>query len=236
MMQPIKRITVTDNTIAAIKEYLLSGNVKRGDKIMTEYELAEKLGVGRSTVREAIRTLQAMGYIEIIPNKGAFAVITSNEEEALLHQNIIKWFKDNLGELDEFIQIRKCLEPFAARLAATRADGEREKKLRTALEVFERCCEKHDQENLPDAETNFHMEIMNLSGNRILVSIYHQLQKTFKLYSHNSFSSYDALEATSDAHRRVYMAIVGRQPERAEREMTAHIEESAKWMHGLLVK
>jgi GntR family transcriptional repressor for pyruvate dehydrogenase complex len=234
-MQPIKRITVTDNTIEAIKQYLLSGNVKRGVKLMTENELAERLGVGRSTVREAIRTLQAMGYIEIIPNKGAFAVITSSEEEKLLNQGTTKWIKDNINDIDEFFEIRKCLEPFAARLAATRIDGEKEKKLLLALETFKQCCDAEDKNALAEAEINFHTEIFNCSGNQLFIGIYKQLHNTFKLYAHNSYASNDVLDYVNDSHRKIYMAIVARQPDAAESEMVAHIEASAKIVHSMII-
>jgi len=79
-MAAIKRTTVTEQASEEIRKYLLSGELKTGDKLATETELSVMLGVGRSTVREAIRILQAMGYVELRPGKGAFAAVTTEED------------------------------------------------------------------------------------------------------------------------------------------------------------
>ena len=67
-------------TAEKIKEMLFSGALKRGDKLPSESRLAAELGVGRSSVREGLRLLDASGYVEIIPNRGAFAAATCEEE------------------------------------------------------------------------------------------------------------------------------------------------------------
>ena len=85
-MQPIQRTSVTAQAIEQIKKSLFSGEYQPGDKLSTETELSAALGVGRSTVREAIRTLEAMGYVELRPGRGAFVRIT-REEDAEVQAN-----------------------------------------------------------------------------------------------------------------------------------------------------
>lgn len=71
---------VADEVAGRIKEILFSGELSHGQKLPGENKIAERLGVGRSSVREALKQLAAAGYVELVPNRGAFAVVTSSDE------------------------------------------------------------------------------------------------------------------------------------------------------------
>ncbi len=135
-IKPIKNLSVTEQAINEIKDYLLSGELKAGDKILTENELSKKLCVGRSTVREAIRTLQAIGYIEIIPGRGAFSLVDKNTLDTSLQQTALQWFVSNETKLNELQEVRCCIEPFASKLAALRRSNESLALLRKSLDGF----------------------------------------------------------------------------------------------------
>lgn len=139
-MNTLKRTTMTERAAEEIKKYLISGQVKPGDKLLTETEFADQLGVGRSTVREAIRTLQAMGYVELRPGRGAFAVITSPDDEFSMRENAIRYFKGNQGSLNDFLEVWNLIEPYAASLAATRANHEALEVMQTILGPLCGCC------------------------------------------------------------------------------------------------
>ena len=78
-MESVKRVPVVQQVVEKIKEYLFSGEVSVGDKLPVEKELCEQLEVGRGTVREALRMLEATGYVESRPGKGT------------LPQGLLKW-------------------------------------------------------------------------------------------------------------------------------------------------
>ena len=79
-MESVKRMPIVQQVVDKLKEYLFSGEIAVGDKLPVEKELCEQLGVGRGTVREAFRILEATGYVELRPGKGAFAARTSEIE------------------------------------------------------------------------------------------------------------------------------------------------------------
>jgi len=83
---------------------------KVGDKLPTEKELCQSLQVGRSTVREAFRMLQATGHVEMIPGKGAHVA-------QLSATSVRGWFEERETDLGDYMEVRLAIEPFAARLA-----------------------------------------------------------------------------------------------------------------------
>lgn len=234
-MKTLKRTSITERATEEIKRYLLSGDLKPGDKLLTEAELAAQLGVGRSTVREAIRTLQAMGYVELRPGRGAFAVITSPDDELSMRENAIRYFKGNQGSLSDFLEVRILIEPYAASLAATRADHEARETLQNILVRFADAA-KHqpDHAELARLELEFHSTIVEASGNKLLASIFRQLCRVFAIYSENSFTAYDSLEATMLEHARIVEAVLAHDSDAAEREMRTHISISSENMKNAI--
>lgn len=223
-IKSIKRLSVTDQAINSIKEYLLSGSIKAGDKLMTENELSKRLNVGRSTVREAIRTLQAMGYIEIIPGKGAFALVDSPESEKMLHQNVVQWFVGNELKLRELQEVRYCIEPYAAKLAAMRRSEESLLKMKDILNSFNEAYRRKKLTDMIAYEKAFHVSIIKESGNQILFGIYKQIANMFEIYSTKSFELHGAVMKTSEEHERIYKAIAAGDPQKAEKEMLNHLD------------
>ena len=115
---------VADEVAGRIKEILFSGELSHGQKLPGENKIAERLGVGRSSVREALKQLAAAGYVELVPNRGAFAVVTSSDEMPSPRDGAVRWLSVNRSSVDELLCVRSCIEPFAAELCAGRADKE----------------------------------------------------------------------------------------------------------------
>ena len=112
-----QKISVTEKTIEYLKEKILQPETKIGDKLATEHEVCETLNVGRGSVREAFRNLEAQGYIEIKPGRGAFVVRKTGDDEVSLSE----WFDRNRLKLNDYTEVREIVEPKAARLAAERS-------------------------------------------------------------------------------------------------------------------
>ena len=105
----MKEITgVAEQAAQMIKEMLFSGDYQSGDKLPSEVRLATELGIGRSSVREALHLLAARGYVELIPNRGAFAAVTNEEELPSPHA----WFEINRNMVSELLSVRRCIEPY----------------------------------------------------------------------------------------------------------------------------
>ena len=153
-----------------IREMLFSGNIKKGEKLPGETKLAETLGVGRSSVREALRLLSASGYVELIPNRGAFALVTDEAELPSPRS----WLEINRDMVDELLSVRSCIEPFAAELCATNITKEGLIKLKEQLDGFEAAAGSCDWELLSKYDLEFHKTILNESHNRYLIQRYHR--------------------------------------------------------------
>ena len=129
---------VADEVAGRIKEILFSGELSHGQKLPGENKIAERLGVGRSSVREALKQLAAAGYVELVPNRGAFAVVTSSDEMPSPRDGAVRWLSVNRSSVDELLRVRSCIEPFAAELCAGRADKELCAALAENLSDFEK--------------------------------------------------------------------------------------------------
>ncbi len=206
-------------TVEKIKEMLFSGEFKRGDKLPSETGLATALGVGRSSVREALRLLAASGYVEIIPNRGAFAAAT-NEDEMPSPRS---WLEINADKIAEFLDIRRCIEPFAAELCACNITEEGLQQLKKQLDQFERALDSHDWALLAQYDLEFHRIILNESHNRYLIQMYQPLLEGFMQYSQRSFAATYSQGNTHSEHRAVYNAIAVHAPDEARMAMHLHI-------------
>ena len=221
-MAAIKRTTVTEQASEEIRKYLLSGELKTGDKLATETELSVMLGVGRSTVREAIRILQAMGYVELRPGKGAFAAVTTEEEVRSLRDHAKDWFAVNERTMEEFLQVRHLVEPKAAALAAGFIGEEGAAELERELVRFEEAL--GNPAELAAADRNFHTLIVRESNNQLLYQFYLQTKDLFLQYSTRSFTfSGDTAMNTLEEHKKILSAIRAGDAEGACAAMTEHL-------------
>ena len=129
MMIPIDKMSTTDKVIESIRSYIQEPGRNPGEKLPTENELGKQLGVGRSSIREALRVLQTMGYVTIVHGKGAFikACQPSSEEAE-------RWFEGNIFALRDIYMVREALEPLVAREAARHITEEALAELRQIVD------------------------------------------------------------------------------------------------------
>lgn len=214
-----ERIGISEKVAEEIKKMLFSGNISKGEKLPGEIILAKNLGVGRSSVREALKLLSASGYVELIPNRGAFAIITSEEELP----SPVSWLEVNRGKVDELLSVRSCIEPFASELCAKNITDKGLVTLKRALDGFEEALDSEDWELLSKYDLDFHRTILNESHNRYLIQMYQPLLEGFMQYSPRSLAATYSQSNTLSEHKAVYNAIVERSPEEARAAMMLHI-------------
>lgn len=153
---------VIEQIIATIK----SGDVKPGEKLPSEKDLAATFGVGRSSVREAIRTLVVMGYIDVFQGKGTFV---KNNLPAL---GDITHFMEKVieaGALFDLMETREILECRSAELAAMRADKSQVAKIKNATQRLKKS--KVNTQEYIDADWDFHMAIAEATNNSVIVDV-----------------------------------------------------------------
>ncbi|MBQ8508411.1 MAG: FadR family transcriptional regulator [Clostridia bacterium] len=229
-MSAAERKPVADEVSAKIKEFLFSGEIKRGDKLPSESALAERLGVGRSSIREALRLLASSGYIELLPNRGAFAAVTNEDELPSPQSGALAWLTDNRRSVAELLDVRLCIEPFAAELCASHISDKALAELGETLNAFERAMAKGDAATLAQCDYDFHRIILVGSENKVLISMYKQLLQMLMQYSARSFTVTNTKRDTYAEHKAVYDAIAARAPVEARCAMLLHISIAKRRM------
>ena len=224
------KISAADEAARKIKELLFSGELEKGQKLPGENALAEKIGVGRSSVREALKQLAASGYIELIANRGAFAAVTSEDELPSPKDGAVSWLNVNRESVDELLMVRSCIEPLASELCAKCVDDNMLERLRELLGAFEDALEQAEYDELPRLDYEFHLTILEYSGNRFLIGMYKQLLSLFMQYSSSSFRATDSKRNTLAEHRTIYEALCSHSPVEARLAMELHISIASRRM------
>jgi DNA-binding GntR family transcriptional regulator len=171
---------------------------------LTEGELAERLGVSRNPVREALNGLSRTGWVELRPRHGAYVRRQTAEEG------------------DQFFHVRRLLEIESARLTADRATSDMVAELKTLLRQGWQALEDEDETALLSANSRFHAEIVSMSGNQVLAETLGMLDKRLRWY----FAPVVVRRGPDSwqEHTELVDAIAANDPEKASDVMWRHTE------------
>ena len=200
-----------DIVFETLRKAILDGNLKPGERVM-EVQLAEKLGVSRTPVREAIRKLELEGLLEMIPRKGAYVADIS--------------IKDVLNVLE----VRASLEGLAASLAAERITEDEIESLRKSAEEFEQMNKNNDRDGMVQKDTEFHSVLLSAARNNKLLSIVESLSDYVQRFRVVYFTEYSDAKNIMDDHRAILDAINERDVEKANRVAQEHIENIGNYL------
>ena len=166
-------MAVTDEAILKIKEMLLSGQLRPGDRLPPEKELSEALGLSRSSLREAVKALELIRVLDVRRGDGTY--VTSLEPRLLLEAMsfVVDLHQD--ASILELFEVRRILEPAAAVIATRRSSPEDIEKLNLFMAELD---EQTSVEDLVAHDLEFHAYISELSGNSYLSSILESLSSS----------------------------------------------------------
>ena len=218
-MEPIKRIRLSDSVLEAVKKMIEEDRFRPGDRFYSENELAGKLQVSRSSIREAIRILEASGRVTVRQGKGIF--IVSAEEEKM--ESFSAWLRDNEASIADHFEVRLIIEPKAARRAAEKADGEDVAHMEQAHRNFIRDMEKDDISGLIGWDEEFHRLVAKSTKNRTLYFLMRTMTHSLHEGWISSLTIPGRSARTVAEHGEVLSAIRGKDPDRAERGMSVHL-------------
>jgi GntR family transcriptional repressor for pyruvate dehydrogenase complex len=220
----IRSESAPESVVKQILNNLESGMMKPGEKLPTQEKLAQKFGVGRSSIREATNALAIMGYLKIIQGKGTFI-----SEKIPAADSTGTPGSDFLSDANLFnlVEIREVLECYVVRKAAERADNKQLALLGQAITNLEKCTV--EIEKFLAADLKFHIAIANaanLPEVGKIVEVIHT--KTNKLLSVVFTTSRPeaVLEAIESA-KMIYTSIVSGEGRQAVRCMRNHLDTSA---------
>ncbi|MBI4278995.1 MAG: FadR family transcriptional regulator [Armatimonadetes bacterium] len=219
-LEPIKRTRVYEEVAARIRRQIADGVLRPGDYLPSERDLAERLGVSRTSVRDAIRTLELLGIVEPRPGEGTIVKEVSPENLVAPLATILTLHKDRLAELWE---VRKIIEPPVARRAAERATPEDMAALEEILVRHERQVRSGTLAGEEDAA--FHYTLAGAARNQVMLKVIDVLIDLLSEGRERYLQGADRAHKSLEGHRRIVDALRTRDADAAERAMRQHLEE-----------
>ena len=223
-------MSLTDEAINKIKQMIVSGELRPGDRLPREADLAERLGLSRNSLREAVRALSMINVLDVRQGDGTY--VTTLEPSLLLDAMafVVDFHRDDT--VLQFFEVRRILEPAAAAMAASAMSEEDAGNLRTFLDELGAA---PTVEDLVAHDIEFHRRIAAGSGNRVLCSLIEGLSgPTLRARIWRGLTQQDAVARTLDEHRLICDAIAGRQPEIARAWATVHVAGVEEWLRRSL--
>lgn len=196
-----------DVVFESIRGAILSGTIKPGERLM-EVQMAEKLGVSRTPIREAIRKLELEGLVIMVPRKGVYVADLS------------------VKDITDVLEIRAALEGLAASLAATRVTDEDMEAIEKAVAGFEEAIKGEDFELIVERDMEFHASIFKATNNEKLIALINNLREQIQRFRVMILKNSSGLKALSDEHREIADAICTRDTMKAQNLATTHIVQA----------
>lgn len=222
----------TEEAVNRIRGMIISGALRPGDRLPPEAELAGRLELSRSSLREAVRALTFIGVLRTRQGDGTY--VTELDGASLL---------DNLGfvvdlaserTLLEFFQLRRMLEPEAVAAAAARADTDDFAAVGACLAAMEAAASTDDEAAFIDADLEFHHTITATAGNAVLSSLLRALGlRSVRAHRWRARTDRAALDRSLDEHRAILDAIRSRDPEAARGAATVHLLGGERWLRDV---
>ncbi|HEV7707773.1 MAG TPA: FadR/GntR family transcriptional regulator [Asanoa sp.] len=223
-------MALTDEAIDKIKEMIVSGALGPGDRLPKEADLAERLGLSRNSLREAVKALSIIKVLDVRQGDGTY--VTSLSPDLLLESLsfIVDFHRDDT--VLQFLEVRRILEPAATALASRRMTDEEVAKLQRVLDELG---SSPSVEALVANDLEFHRAIAAGSGNAALCSLIDGLSgPTTRARIWRGLTQEGAVDNTREQHQAIVDAIAAREPELARSWATVHIAGVEEWLRQAL--
>ncbi len=228
MLKEVKKKRAYEDIVTQIKELITNGRLKQGDQLPNENELSETFKVSRSTVREAILSLETLNLVERRQGDGTYVMASS--EEAIIQPLASSIFTEKDDMIDMFA-VRKIIESEIAELASQNATARDVKELERLIGKQENDLKEGGHSVLSDS--NFHIALSRMSRNAVLerlnVALVRLLRKTRDEY----LQTEERKRKSLDGHRAILAAVKCRDGKEAKKAMKRHLEGIEK---ALLIK
>jgi GntR family transcriptional regulator, transcriptional repressor for pyruvate dehydrogenase complex len=223
LFQPIRLERVAEKVASQLKKAISGGVLRVGDRLPSERELAEQMGVSRPSIREALQQLELLGILETVHGGGS-VVKNLTEQEISKPMEIV--LKEDRQLVLEVTEVRAFMEAWAAKQAATNRTEEELELIHGYLDEMERDLRK--RRIRPELDFQFHIEIAAATHNTIFVHIIqniHQLiDYSLRVHREQLFIAPEAQETIFNHHLRVFEAIRNQDAGTAEAAMREHLQ------------
>ena len=213
LLSPIARSMLGEEIIKRIVGFIVEAGLKPGDRLPSERELQSRFAVGRSSMREAIKSLAALGLVEVRPGSGMFV---GRGEPTDLTRALPWGLLLSKGSALEVLEARQVVEPELAAFAAQRATPDELAAILAQMEAMRAAA--NDREAYTRANVEFHLAIAKAAHNNVLGHVFESLQHLVRLWTRRTFAP-----VSLPQHEAICKAIALGDPESARKEMAAHL-------------
>ena len=231
-LEPVGRASVLDSVIERLEELVFEG-FEPGDTLPAEGKLAEALGVSRLTVREATRSLEARGLLEITQGRRPRVAAPNGALVGDFFKSAIR--RDPRALLD-LLEVRRALEVHIAVLAAKRATKGDLADMDMSINAMRNA--EHEFEAFHTADVRFHENLAAASGNRLLVFLIEAFAEPLRESRQRSFAGHQARGGEVDdviqQHQTILDAVEARNPKAAAQAMRDHLQQTEQDLRTLL--
>ena len=226
--QPIYKTVKTsrlyEQIVQQVEDSILKGQLKPGDQLPAERDLAQRFGVSRTAIREAVKTLREKGLVEAYSGRGTF--VTNGTSQAI-RQSLDLMIRINQQDGSaNLVELRLVLEPEIAGLAASKIDDQLLATMREAVAIMDRSL--RDPDAFVEADLDFHLALAEAVGNPLILSLLDSIVGLLREQRSRIFNIDGGPERGQFHHKRILAAIEQRDPEAAREAMRAHLHQVLK--------
>jgi GntR family transcriptional regulator, transcriptional repressor for pyruvate dehydrogenase complex len=224
--EPIERRKTYELVADRLTEEISSRTLNPGDLLPPERELVAAFGVGRSSIREALRMLESRGLIEGRGN-GTFAVAALRNP---LNHGLHLLLAADEADTGELFEVRRILEGESAALAATRRTNADLRAMDAAVGAME--AGLGSEQSFIDADLRFHLRLAEATRNRVVVHLMHAIRALLQRSLSSSYHIPGSPERAIELHRLILEAIQEKHPEEARQRMQEHVSRVERDIRG----
>ena len=223
MYAPIQSNKVFEQVANQIEKRILSGELRSGDRLPTERDLAEQFHASRTAVREAMKILAQKGLVEMRPGRGT--IVIDGAPEAMQHSIglVMKLKLGEVGGSDNLVEVREILETEIAALAAARATEKEIAAMQEAVRVMDECL--NDANAFIAADNQFHQALAKATQNTLILILVDSIVNPLSEQRKQIFDVQGGPERGQFHHKRILESIMRRDPVGARAAMRAHLRQ-----------
>jgi len=217
----VKTSRLFEQIVQQVEDSILKGQLKPGDQLPAERDLAQRFGVSRTAVREAVKTLREKGLVEAYSGRGTF--VTNGTSQAI-RQSLDLMIRINQQEGSaNLAELRLVLEPEIAGLAASRIEEQLLSTMRESVSVMDR--NLRDPDAYVEADLDFHLALAEAAGNPLILSLLDSIVGLLREQRSRIFNVKGGPERGQFHHKRILAAVEQRDSEAAREAMRAHLQQ-----------
>lgn len=226
-LKPVSRVTLGEQVAEQLADQIVGGRWRSGDKLPSESELCATLQIGRSTLREALKSLAFVGMVQMRPGEGTYVL---DGTQPLVDQIHAKGLLKSENSLAAVVEARLALETELASLAAERATPADFERMEQILEEM-RSALTSGAGNYAALDVEFHMTIARAARSEVLFRLLEAIRSAVQEFISKSQDLPGIRETAHQYHSKLISTLKERDPEKARRMMRKHLQTCEKAFH-----